>query len=334
MKPFQHQQNPARTASEWFALIRSGEVDARADEEWKEWVDADPGHSKEYEDRELAWEMAADLGESPTIQALLNETDQQLRTSRRRGLAPTSWRLQSWQTLAAAASLVAVGVLALFWYNRGSTTVNEYATAIGEQRAITLADQSIMTLNTATKVRVLYSRATRRVELLQGEALFAVSKDPSRPFEVHALQGVSTAVGTQFDVRVDERGAAVSVLEGTVIVASDESPKSAGVSVSAGQGVVYPVGGPVSPPQPADSVRINAWVSHRIVFSDIELADALREYNRYISVPIVLGDPHLGSRHINGVFRIGDQEAFLGALRQGLHLQVTKSDAQIVLTPR
>ena len=45
----------------------------------------------------------------------------------------------------------------------------------------------------------------------------------------------------------------------------------------------------------------------------------------------VLGNPALGSRHINGVFHIGDEAAFLSAMQQGLHLKATKSQTQTVL---
>ena len=75
MRLFRLQHSNMRTASEWFALIRSGELDARVEEEWTQWVHADPQHLREYEDRELLWEVAVDLSESPTIRALLKDTN-------------------------------------------------------------------------------------------------------------------------------------------------------------------------------------------------------------------------------------------------------------------
>jgi transmembrane sensor len=216
--------------------------------------------------------------------------------------------------------------------NRPATL--EYATAVGEQHTVMLADGSSVLLNTDSLMRVQFSAHRRRIALLRGEALFSVSHDPSRPFEVRALQGVTTAVGTQFDVEITRGGAAVSVLEGTVTVGGDADGASpTAVAVAAGSGVGYSRQGDVSALRPAEVDRIQGWRTQRMVFNDIPLATALAEYNRYTHTPIVLSDPALGSRHINGVFHIGDEAAFLSALDQGLHLRATRGDAQTVLQP-
>jgi transmembrane sensor len=236
-----------------------------------------------------------------------------------------------WQ-VGLAASAIAVGAFA--WLFIGRVVTQEYTTAVGEQRTVSLPDGSTVFLNTNSDVRVQLSRRLRRIELARGEALFSVAKDPSRPFEVHALQGVTTAVGTQFDVEIVPTGAAVSVLEGTVTVGAKGATASAPpVAVSAGSGVGYTQEGAVSELRPAELNRIQGWRMQRIVFNDIPLDSALTEYNRYTHTPIVLGDPALGSRHVNGVFHIGDEAAFLSAMEQGLHLKATRGDTQTVLQP-
>jgi transmembrane sensor len=149
---------------------------------------------------------------------------------------------------------------------------------------------------------------------------------------VHALQGVTTAVGTQFDVELTAAGAAISVLEGTVTVGAS-GPAAAPVAVTAGSGVGYTQAGAVSELRPAEVNRIQGWRSQRFVFNDITLDTALAEYNRYTRMPIVLSNPALGARHINGVFHIGDEAAFLSAMEQGLHLKATRGASQTVLEP-
>jgi transmembrane sensor len=105
------------------------------------------------------------------------------------------------------------------------------------------------------------------------------------------------------------------------------------VAVSAGNGVGYSQEGAVSQLRPAEVNRIQGWRTQRMIFNDIPLDAALAEYNRYSRRPIVLSNPALGSRHINGVFHIGDEAAFLSALDQGLHLKADKGDVQTVLEP-
>jgi transmembrane sensor len=316
----------ASAASEWFARIRSGELDAASEQEWAAFV-AQPQNEAALEQREAAWALSADLADRPALAPLLAEVDRRV-AGQGHSPAQRPGRARLW-TLAAAASVavVAVGLLLL---QRGRASVADYSTAVGEQRVVRLADQSAVTLNTGSSVRVTYSRGLRRVDLVRGEALFAVAKNSARPFEVHALQGVTTAVGTQFDVRLGSNAATVSVLEGAVTVAAG----SGSTPVAAGEVVDYGADGRVSPPRAANVTKIRGWVSRRIVFSDEPLAQALEEYNRYSTAPIVLADPALGSRHINGVFRIGDEQAFLGALEQGLQLKATRRDSQILLAPK
>jgi transmembrane sensor len=308
------------TAAQWFAQARSGDTDPALEQSWLQWID-DEGHQHAYENCELAWELSGELRSSPAIAALLAS-------------APTvraRWRVPVWQ-VGLAASLLALGAFA--WRFSGGPTTTQYSTSVGEQRTVALADGSTVFLNTDSDVRVQLSRRVRRIELARGEALFNVSHDPNRPFEVHALQGVTTAVGTQFDVELTRSGAAISVLEGTVTVGgSSRAASLPPVAVSAGNGVGYSQEGAVSDLRPAEVNRIQGWRSQRMVFNDIALDTALAEYNRYSRMPIVLGNPGLGSRHINGVFHIGDEAAFLSALDQGLHLKATKGDAQTVLQP-
>jgi transmembrane sensor len=308
------------TAAEWFARVRSGDTDPAQEQSWLKWID-EAGHQQAYENCELAWQLSAELRSSPAIAALL-------------GAAPTArakWRVPVWQ-VGLAASLLAVGVFGWRFLDAPATT--QYSTGVGEQRTVVLADGSTVFLNTDSDMRVQLSSRVRRVELARGEALFRVSHDPGRPFEVHALRGVTTAVGTQFDVELTRGGAAISVLEGTVTVgATGPAAAQPPVAVSAGDGVGYSQEGAVSQLRPAEVDRIQGWRTQRMIFNDIPLDTALAEYNRYSRKPIVLSNPALGSQHINGVFHIGDEAAFLSALDQGLHLKATKDDVQTVLQP-
>jgi transmembrane sensor len=323
-----------RGASEWFALVRSGHVDERADRQWAQWMADDVEHEKAYENRELAWELTAELKDAASIQEVLRAAD----SLAARGKSPSrgAYRaLLSWPVSATAVAVALVAVLIPLWLARNAVTTSEYATAVGEQRTVTLSDNSTVVLNTGTRVRVEYSRAMRELMLLQGEALFMASADPARPFRVRAQEGVTTVLGTEFAVRIEGTAVSVVVLSGSVSVASGAQRNGEpGLAVTAGQGVSYSVGEPVSPPATVDIGAIRGWQAHRIVFSDVTLAAALKEYNRYVTVPIVLGNPELAQRHINGVFVIGDESAFLGALRQGLHLQAVQNPAQTTLVVR
>lgn len=320
-------------AAGWFAAFRDVDAGEAADREWDQWMSEDIRHQQAYETVELAWELSADLAERPALQALNREVaaaagaataGQPVRRAPRR----------SWQW-AAAACVVAVGIVVGVRFALYHETSVDYATATGEQRKVTLPDGSTVVLNTATRVVARYSMVRRRVDLLAGEAAFSVSPDKRHPFDVHALGGTVTAVGTEFDVRIGAGIVAVAELEGSVSI--EPSASTAGrsaLTLVAGQAVEYRGDGSLSAIGSADVTRIRGWEAQRIVISNLPLVQALEEYNRYIRIPIVIGDPDLGSRRINGVFRLGEQKAFLDALEQGLHVVATPSDTEIVLHHR
>ena len=323
-------------AAQWFGRVRSGQIDSSSDAAWTEWMAADEAHTKAYENLELTWELTEEVRNRPTIQTLLRDLDRALSGTAqpaRVKSGPFGLRI-TWQAgLATFAACMVCALAVIFFVDRPSTS--EYATNIGEQKTVTLADNSTISLNTGTRVRVTYSRSLRRIDLLEGEALFEVTKDSKRPFEVHALHGSTTAVGTEFDVRLAGTTAAVSVLKGTVRVLATETPQNAMTAkISAGEAVDYSADGITSAIHKANIDKVRAWQAQRILIADESLAEALADYNRYTKSPITIGDPALASRHINGVFRIGDEAAFLNALQQGLHLTVTHTDSSIVLLPR
>jgi transmembrane sensor len=322
-------------AAQWFTRARFGQIDSSSDKAWADWMAADERHQQAYENLELAWELTEELRARPQIQSFLKDIDRTLKADPRArakmGLFDLSF---PWQAgLAACALVVVCAISALLVRNWPNTA--EYSTGVGEQRTVTLADNSMISLNTRTRVQVRYSGAVRHIELLDGEALFSVIKDSKRPFEVRALHGTTTAVGTEFDVQLTSAAVAVSVLKGTVAVQSLEKPQDGRTAqISAGEAVDYTAEGTTSAIRSADTDKVRAWQAQRILITNAALADALADYNRYTKTPIVLGDPDLASRHINGVFRIGDETAFLNALEQGLHVTVTRTDSAVVLHRR
>jgi transmembrane sensor len=334
MKLFARRDEKPGHAAAWFARVRSGNMTAPDDKSWEEWMAHGSDNLAAYENVELAWEISEELRDRPAIKALLRDADLRLAragTPARRGLfgAGLSWRAGA----AAAAAILICAVTAVFFVTRVSVT--EYASGVGEQKTVTLPDNSTLSLNTGTHVQVRYSRSLRRIDLLAGEAAFAVIHDSRRPFEVRALHGATTDVGTEFDVQIAGTTATVSVLKGAVLVRPSDTLNAATFTqVSAGQAVDYTAEGSTSAIRGADAGKVHGWLAQRIVFSDVTLADALADYNRYTKTPIAIGDPALGGRRINGVFRMGDQAAFINALEQGLHVTARTEGAGIVLQPR
>ena len=71
----------------------------------------------------------------------------------------------------------------------------------GGQELVRLDDGSRVSLNTDSRIAILYSDGERRVRLDRGEAMFEVARNPARPFVVIAGNKSVTAIGTSFIVR-------------------------------------------------------------------------------------------------------------------------------------
>jgi transmembrane sensor len=235
-------------ASEWFVEFRVGDVDQQARERFDEWVRRSPEHIRAYIEIARTYvEMPNPHGTKPLdVEALIAyaRTGENIVPFDQLGSAPshepralaepnsreqyarrvthTRPTRRSW--LAIAASVLLAAIAGAAWWQ--SVHYPLYSTDTGERRSITLADGSTVDLNARSKLRVEFSNNERRVELLDGQALFQVAKDKSRPFIVASGEATVRAVGTQFDVYRKDSGTTVTVLEGRVAVYSTTNAQS------------------------------------------------------------------------------------------------------------
>jgi transmembrane sensor len=225
-------------ASEWFVDFRVGDVDAEARARFDEWLRRSPEHIRAY------WEIAKTYVELPPQNSVGKLKAEELiayaysdanvipfdpraseaptlrfesadKGSKEGGTRQSRPRLRR-PFFAAASVAFALVIAGAVWWQVHRYPL--YATDIGERRSITLADGSTVDLNARSQLRVEFTNSERRVELVDGQALFQVSKDKARPFIVHSGAATVRAVGTQFDVYRRDSGTTITVLEGRVAV--------------------------------------------------------------------------------------------------------------------
>jgi transmembrane sensor len=238
-----------------------------------------------------------------------------------------------WPAAAAAVLILGVGAVILTARRPGLQVMS---TAVGQQRQVTLADGSRLTLNTNTLLAVKLTPQRRDIYLRRGEAHFTVVHDASRPFFVHAGDAVISDVGTQFEVRLEsDRDIDVLVDQGEVEVrglAPAAGPAGAGGghgdwvrALSAGEQLL--ITGPhlavtsVSPRQIADDL---AWRDGAVVFEGEPLSQALAEVGRYTRAQVVVAEPQVASLRISGRFRTNDVPGFFRALQEALPVRVSQ----------
>ncbi|HUW49438.1 MAG TPA: FecR domain-containing protein [Sulfuricella sp.] len=324
---FGSQQDAAASerAAYWFARLRADDCSEGERLSFEAWLSESDVHRREYDRLRLMWEELDGL--KGQFQSVGVASRPRAASRPLRGFSSFGWP----QLSAAAALLIAVGI---GWFGIDGAAMQSYGTAKGEQRGITLPDGSVAQLGTDTLLTVEMSAKLRKVRLEKGEALFTVAHE-ERPFEVGAGNGVIRDIGTQFDVRRDDRRVAVAVLNGAVEVRLGEgkvgSDAGTTLALSKGQQAFYSENG-LSTVSPADEKTVTAWRNGKLVFDGTPLAEVVRELERYHDRRIVIADPSLGTLKVSGVFNAGDLDGLLLALQQVLPLQAERTGSTITLS--
>jgi transmembrane sensor len=309
-------------AEHWF--VRLLDTDCSPEEllAFEHWREADPAHAAAYREIELLWIQSKEAVKDPVLmaaakQALLPEP---------RARVPRRWLFPALAT--ALAALVAVVVVPRWMASRTDPVGVAYTTAVGQQETVKLSDGSSILLDTDSEVVVRYSDRTRRVDLLHGQAQFSVQGNHAWPFVVHAGHGTVTAVGTQFQVRLDDHATDVALLKGKLAIeALSPDGDAQDASLVGGQGLAYDESGHIAPVHVLDMQQAQGWTQGKLFIHDWRLPALLAEMNRYSSTKLQVNDPSLQDIRVSGVFRTNDPQTFLLLLQQGWPIHARRISA-------
>lgn len=213
-------------------------------------------------------------------------------------------------------------------------------TAIGEQRTKTLPDGSVVNLNVLTRIDYRMAARRRDVRLEDGQALFVVHKDAKRPFFVRAGNYEIRSVGTEFDVRLRDGAAEISVQEGIVLVRAVAGVRAGQVvaRLLAGQKLDLPAASSAdtTPPPRLETVPVQSiaeWRLRAVSYEDVSVGEVVTDLNRYFPRPIEIADPALARRRVTIRLQVSDREETLRTLSALLAARVSPGDDADVLAP-
>jgi transmembrane sensor len=217
-----------------------------------------------------------------------------------------------WAAALAVSVLVAASLS--WWFMLAGN--EQFQTKLGEQHLVVLADGSRVTLNTASKIEVRLRAGHRIVQLLQGEALFEVTHDAQRPFDVYAGNVVVRAVGTRFDIDRRATRTAVTVVEGRVAMIAAGSATGTLPVLSARDRVIVDSagGGAGAVEHNVNLAETTAWTQHQLVFHHRPLGEIAEEFNRYNVGRIEIRSASLREQEVTGTFRSNDVASFMAVL--------------------
>ena len=296
-------------AALWYATLLDAEDDADQQARWRQWLQ-EPRHARAWAQVEAVSRQFAPLrGEHQRGAAEAGlKAARRVSSSRRR-------------VLSGLASLATLGVIG-WQYPRirheWSARTADYRTATGEIRDTGLADGSHVWLAPGSALDVDYSPEVRRLRLHEGEIHVQTAADARRSFVVETAAARLRALGTRFNVRLQQQALQLAVFEGAVEV------RAAGLVsvVEAGQQLRVDAAG-IGPTQLADP-GIDAWTRGILMADQMPLAELVAELSRYR--PGHLGvAPEIAALPVAGVFPLRDPDAALAMLERSLPVRVSRS---------
>ena len=288
-------------AADWLIRLSEGELSDPERVAWEGWKASTPERGRAWSRAQLLQSKLGGLPPSLAMSALDRPSSPQRRAAIGKlamilAILPAGWG--SWK-LAQSQQWSA-----------------DYRTAVGQQRELTLADGSTVTLNTDTAIDVLFDANQRLIHLREGEIQVQTAQDISaqaRPFLVSTRQGRMQALGTRFIVRTLQPRTHLAVLEGAVKVELADNRQGTPLIVNAGQRTDFSsqTFGQVS----AADRYVSAWTQGMLMADKMRLADFVTELTRYHR-GVVRVDPAIANLRISGAYPISDTQRTVNMLVQ------------------
>lgn len=321
---------PHEVASYWFVRQDAQGMTAEDRQEFECWLAASATHRSIYQQTRSMWAGFEAAAEDNELRALRV-------SALAAGPAPNVWPRAA--AIAATLVLGIFAVAALTWkfsndvdtaqVAASQTTGGQYVTAQNQRSTVTLPDGSLVSMNLDTVFTTDFTHNRRLIELAKGQAFFDVAKDQTRPFIVKAAGRDIQALGTKFDVKLEQDRVEVVLLEGRVSVGRSAPSllkkvmgRASRVELKPDQRLIAQAGEAPSITA-TNAMQATSWREGWIVFEDETVEHAIGELNRYSDRPLIAA-PDVRQMRLSGVFRIGQPDRFGAVIQELLPLEVER----------
>ncbi|MBO5268964.1 MAG: FecR domain-containing protein [Muribaculaceae bacterium] len=232
--------------------------------------------------------------------------------------------IRIWVSRMAAAAVAVLITLGVQLYMKTDAVqelpMQQISVPAGQRLNIVLADGTSVWLNSNSTMRFpgAFTGKGRRVEI-DGEAYFAVAKDPAHPFTVGTGHGDVRVTGTEFNVDAYKASAdfSVSLVKGSVDFAGGDNHV---YSLTPGKCLSLTDGGAfaISDVEP----ETLEWVSGIISFRQLPLSSIIARFEKYYGVSVEMRRPDIADVRFSGKFYLDEGiEQALNTLRHDIRFE-------------
>lgn len=241
----------------------------------------------------------------------------------------------------AATVILIIGITVIYQYNN-KNELFLFATPYGKTDTLTLPDNSVVILNSNSKVRYNKNRnADKPRELwLEGEAFFNIKHINSSPhikpyerFIVHAKNASIEVLGTRFNVR-ERRDKTEIVLEQGRIKVTFKTSAEPAIMLQPGQIITIDAHKQKVISTTTTPEEYTAWKNKKMILTNATLKEIVEYLEDNFGNRIILTDPGLENRRIEGTFKLDNLDDALLFLSKALNLNIVQQDSTLFISSK
>ncbi|MBW7932744.1 MAG: FecR domain-containing protein [Gemmatimonadaceae bacterium] len=216
-----------------------------------------------------------------------------------------------------------------------------YQTRRGQTATVQLSDGSLVQLAPQSRLSIpaAFGDSVRDLHL-EGEAVFDVHHDASRPFRVRTRNAVTEDIGTRFGIRAyrGDKRVSVVVAEGAVTLGAGErtSKRTAaeGLLLKRGDRGSIDGAGALELTHDAPVERDLAWTHGTLSFTRQRLPDVLATIGRWYDLDIVVADAELARHPVTAEFSSQSPQEMIDALAIAVEGRAERDGRRVTLRRR
>lgn len=301
-------KNINEEAISWLIREKEG-LSETENKELKKWLEESPSHQKAYNSNKILRQRFSKLS---------GNMREKLVEKANKGAKRTKFIEKTKKFVIAASVFLCISFGVDYYFI--PVYSQSFVSAQEPQTTFNLPDNSKIVLDVNSNMDINYYKSSRKVDFIDGRAVFYVSKDKERPFIINTKDAKIEVVGTAFEVSNLNNSFSLKVKEGTVKVSFDRKIAylNQGEKISIDKDKKYDL----ARTQLED---IASWEKGFLTFSRTPLKAALEEFSRYKSISVKFQDEKVAKTQITGKFDINDFDKFLLALPKIYSVKVDKN---------
>ncbi|WP_418185567.1 FecR family protein [Aliarcobacter vitoriensis] len=296
-------------AISWLIKEKEG-LTQNEEEQLKHWLESNPSHKKSYNTNKLLRQRFSKLS---------NNTIEKLVENANKGAKRTKFIQRTKKFMIAASVFLCIGFGTDYYFV--PVYSQNFVSAQELQNTITLPDDSKIVLDVNSNLNVDYYKSSRKIDFVDGRAIFYVAKDKEKPFIIKTKDAEIEVVGTTFEVSNINNSFSVKVKEGTVKVTSNRKytylNQGDKIEINEDKKMDF---------EKVEVENIASWENGFLVFNKTTLKDSLAEFSRYKDLKIEFQDERVAKIQITGKFAINDFDKFLVSLPKIYSIKVDKKE--------